>query len=185
MLKYVSDVNEETGLCGSVGTGTNTAFYQSIGMVERDIEQAYDGAWYLADKVPSQPLQEAKDEKLTELKTKANTFEQNVCKDMVIQSSLGYPMDADRRSQQNVLGQITIMEASQLETIGYRCGDNVTRNFSAAQLKTLYTEMLLNGQHLYNQKWAYEQTISEAESVEAVKEISIDFKMMDFTVQDD
>lgn len=185
MLKYVSDVNEETGLFGSVGTGTNIAFYQSIGMVERDVEQAYDGAWYLVGKVPSQPLQEAKDEKIAELKTKANAFEQNVCKDMVIQSSLGYPMDADRRSQQNVLGQITIMEASQLETIGYRCGDNVTRDFTAAQLKTLYTEMLLNGQHLYNQKWVYEQAIDSAETVDAVKEMAIDFKMMDFSVQDD
>ena len=181
MLKYVSDVNEETGLCGSVGTGTNTAFYQSIGMVERDIEQAYDGAWYLADKVPSQPLQEAKDEKLTELKTKANVFEQNVCKDMVINSSIGYQMDADKRSQDNMQGIITIMTAQSLDTMPYRCADNVTRNLSKEQLQTVYNEALINGQNLYVQKWTLEAQINAAETKEALDAIEIKFTMMDFT----
>ena len=52
MIKYAQLINEETGLC-SVGTGTNTEFYKSIGMVELDVQQSdIDNAWYLAEKCP-------------------------------------------------------------------------------------------------------------------------------------
>ena len=54
MLKYAKIVNEKTKAC-SVGVGTNTAFYQSIGMVEMDVEQAWDGSWYLSGYAPAEP----------------------------------------------------------------------------------------------------------------------------------
>lgn len=51
MKKYAKIVNEETKLC-EVGIGTNTDFYNSIGMSEMDVEQAYDGSWYLMGYAP-------------------------------------------------------------------------------------------------------------------------------------
>lgn len=52
MIKYAQLINAETGLC-SVGTGTNTEFYKSIGMVELDVQQSdIDNAWYLTEKCP-------------------------------------------------------------------------------------------------------------------------------------
>lgn len=52
MIKYAQLINEETGLC-TVGIGTNTEFYKSIGMVELDVQQSdIDNAWYLAEKCP-------------------------------------------------------------------------------------------------------------------------------------
>lgn len=51
MIKYAKITNEETKEC-SVGTGTNTDFYKSIGMTEMDVEQAYTGDWYLAGHCP-------------------------------------------------------------------------------------------------------------------------------------
>lgn len=52
MIKYAKITNQETGLC-EVGLGTNTNFYQSIGMTLLDVQQSdIDGAWYLADKCP-------------------------------------------------------------------------------------------------------------------------------------
>ena len=54
MLKYAKIVNEETGLC-EVGLGTNSAFYQSIGMTEMEVEQAYNGSWYLKGYAPAKP----------------------------------------------------------------------------------------------------------------------------------
>lgn len=54
MIKYAKIVNEETKQC-QVGTGTNTQFYQSIGMVEMDVEQAYNGQWYVAGYAPAKP----------------------------------------------------------------------------------------------------------------------------------
>lgn len=180
MLKYAKVENEETGLV-SVGTGTNEAFYQSIGMTLLDVAQGYDGAWYLVDKAPVQPLEEVRESKLNELSAKANTFEQNVCKEMLIQSSLGYPMDADRRSQQNVQGQLSLMQDLALETVSYRCGDNVIRELTLGQLQTLYKEMLINGQNLYTQKWTLGNAINAAETAEDVEAIEITFTMMDFS----
>ena len=54
MLKYAKITNEQTKEC-SVGIGTNSAFYQSIGMREMEVEQAYNGAWYVAGFAPAEP----------------------------------------------------------------------------------------------------------------------------------
>lgn len=57
MLKYSKIINEETKEC-NVGVGDNIAFYQSIGMEEMDVEQAYNGAWYLKGYAPTQSVEE-------------------------------------------------------------------------------------------------------------------------------
>lgn len=57
MIKYAKITNEETGLC-EVGLGANTAFYQSIGMTEQEVEQAYDGQWYLKGYAPEKPVEQ-------------------------------------------------------------------------------------------------------------------------------
>lgn len=52
MIKYAQITNEKTGLC-SVGIGTNSQFYKSIGMSELDVTQSdIDGQWYLTEKCP-------------------------------------------------------------------------------------------------------------------------------------
>ena len=64
MIKYAKLVNIETGLC-EVGTGTNTEFYNSIGMTQLDVQQSdIDGAWYLTEKCPMKTDEEkAQEEK--------------------------------------------------------------------------------------------------------------------------
>lgn len=42
----------------SIGTGTNTAFYESIGMTLMDVEQGCDGNWYVTGYAPKQPFSE-------------------------------------------------------------------------------------------------------------------------------
>ena len=54
MKLYAKIVNDETKLC-EIGTGTNTSFYQSIGMELMDVEQSYDGSWYVAGYAPEKP----------------------------------------------------------------------------------------------------------------------------------
>ena len=64
MLKYAKITDEQTGLC-EVGIGTNTEFYQSIGMTEQDVcQSSVDGNWYLSEKCPLK----TEEEKLTEAK---------------------------------------------------------------------------------------------------------------------
>lgn len=59
---YAKVINEETKAC-EVGTGTNTAFYQSIGMSEMEVEQAWNGQWYLKGYAPQKP-QEVKEQEV-------------------------------------------------------------------------------------------------------------------------
>ena len=54
MRKYAKIINEDTKEC-QVGLGTNTEFYQSLGMIEMDVEQAYTGNWYLQGYAPAEP----------------------------------------------------------------------------------------------------------------------------------
>jgi len=62
MLKYAKIINEQTKQC-DVGLGTNTKFYESIGMTEMDVEQAYNGNWYVAGYAPEETVEE-KNEKI-------------------------------------------------------------------------------------------------------------------------
>ena len=57
LFKFAKVVNEETKLC-EVGLGTNVAFYESIGMTEMEVEQGYDGNWYLQGYAPERPIEE-------------------------------------------------------------------------------------------------------------------------------
>lgn len=54
MIKYAKVIDAETKKC-DVGTGTNTRYYESLGMVEMDVEQAYNGQWYIKGYAPSKP----------------------------------------------------------------------------------------------------------------------------------
>lgn len=67
MKKYAKIINEETKEV-SIGTGTNSAFYQSIDMTEMEVEQAYDSNWYLAGYAPQKPEEVIKQDRIAELK---------------------------------------------------------------------------------------------------------------------
>ena len=65
MKLYGTIIDNNTGLC-SVGTGTNTEFYKSIGMVVLDVQQSdIDNNYYLINKCPmksdEQKLKEEQD----------------------------------------------------------------------------------------------------------------------------
>lgn len=66
MKKYAKVINEETKAC-EVGLGTNSAFYQSIGMTEMEVEQAYDGNWYVLGYAPEKPVEEQQQARIQEL----------------------------------------------------------------------------------------------------------------------
>lgn len=55
MIKYAQIINDETKEC-AVGEGTDTEYYQSIGMTEMDVEQDCFGGWFLKGYVPEPPV---------------------------------------------------------------------------------------------------------------------------------
>lgn len=77
MLKYAKVINEEIKLC-EVGLGNNSKFYKSIGMTELDVEQSYDGSWYLKGYAPQKTLEELKQEKIQELKQARDEFKKTI-----------------------------------------------------------------------------------------------------------
>lgn len=66
MIKYAKITNEDTKQV-EVGLGTDTTFYQSIGMAEMNVEQAYNGAWYVTGYAPEEPETEKKEKARKEL----------------------------------------------------------------------------------------------------------------------
>ena len=70
MIKFAKIVNEETKAC-DVGTGTNIDFYRALGFEEMDVEQAYNGQWYLKGYAPEKPAPTL-EEQVQELESKYN-----------------------------------------------------------------------------------------------------------------
>lgn len=174
---YAKIIDENTKLC-SVGTGTNTEFYKSIGMVDMEVEQAYDGSYYLKGFAPSQPLEGLKQNKLSELASITSRFDnQLVNTDMIIKSSLGFKVNADLRSQNNLRGLIAVGA----EPVNFVTADNSVKSLSLAELNTLFNECALNGQSLYLQKWAYKAKIERAQTKEELEAIEFKFTMKDFS----
>lgn len=60
---YAKIINQETKQC-EVGLGTNTAFYQKIGMHKMEVEQAYNGTWYVKGYAPKKTERQELEERV-------------------------------------------------------------------------------------------------------------------------
>ena len=168
----------KTKRCLEVGTGTNTAFYKSIGMTDEEVEQAYDGSYWLKGYAPTQNLDELKSEKLAELTSITSKFDnQLVNTDMIIKSSLGFSINADLRSQNNLRGLIAVG----VEPVNFVTADNSVQSLTLEQLNVLLKESIKNGKKLYETKWKYRDMILNSSSTEELNTIEFKFTMMDFT----
>ena len=135
----------------------------------------------IISEIPKPTLEELKDEKLNNLKSISDSFRsQLINKEMYITSSLGFIVDADKDSQDNVQGLIDILPNDEL-TIQYRDRNNEMHNLNRSQLETILKEMKLNGVELFNQKWRLESQIENARSESELNQIDLAFQMMDFT----
>ena len=54
---YAKIIDEKTKQV-SIGVGTNVDYYRSIGMSEMEVEQAWNGEWYLKGYAPEKPVEE-------------------------------------------------------------------------------------------------------------------------------
>ena len=177
MKVYAQIIDEETKQV-NIGTGTNTTFYKSIGMTEMDVEQAYNGQWYVAGYAPNQSIDELKSDKLAELTAITSKFDnQLVNTGMIIKSSLGFSINADLRSQNNLRGLIAVG----IEPVNFVTADNSVQSLSLEQLNVLLNECTQNVQHLYLLKWQYREQIEQAKTAEELNTIEFNFVMKDFS----
>lgn len=96
---------------------------------------------------------------------------------MTFKSSLGFVVDGDARSRDNLSGLINIG----VEPVAFRDHDNGDHSLTLDDLKTLLKEAQMNGAMLYQQKWAMQAKIESAKNLKSLKAIEIVFKMADFT----
>lgn len=177
MKVYAQIIDEETKQV-NIGTGTNTTFYKSIGMTEMEVEQAYNGQWYVVGYAPTRNLNELKASKFSELTSIASKFDnQLVNNEMIIKSSLGFSINADLRSQNNLRGLIAVG----VEPVNFVTADNSVKSLSLEQLNVLLNECTQNVQHLYLLKWHYREQIKQAKTVNELNAIKFKFTMKDFS----
>ncbi len=69
MKKYAKIHNAETKTV-IVGKGDDKDFYASIGMTEMEVEEGYNGAWYVTGYAPEKPQSVINQERIAELKAK-------------------------------------------------------------------------------------------------------------------
>ena len=113
------------------------------------------------DVLPDDLLQTIKSKRLLELTELGRKYDNELVNtDMVINSSLGFKVNADLRSQNNLRGLIDFM--TDTETASYIDYDNKAHDLSKSQLETLLKELVLNGSNLYKQKWFYSKQIENA-----------------------
>ena len=127
---------------------------------------------------PEKALEELKSEKLAELTSITSKFDnQLVNTDMIIKSSLGFSINADLRSQNNLRGLIAVG----VEPVNFVTADNSVQSLSIEQLNVLLNECAQNGQHLYLLKWQYREQIEQAKTVDELNAIKFNFTMKDFS----
>ena len=160
MLKYAKIINEETKEV-QVGLGTNSAFYQSIGMTEMEVEQAYNGSWYVKGYAPIKPLQQLKSEKLSEIKEYFNKEQESGH----TTSSLGFEVDATRRSKDDIESLLYVDEFP----VRFKDYNNEFHDLSKEQVEVLKREIIAYGLAVYQKKWSLEEAIKNATTVEELE----------------
>ena len=100
---------------------------------------------------------------------------------MTFKSSLGFVVDGDARSRDNLAGLINIG----VEPVSFRDHDNGDHSLTIDNLKTLLKEAQMNGAMLYQQKWALQKAIGACRSIKALKAVEIKFTMADFSKKEE
>lgn len=96
MIMYAKIVNEQTKQC-DVGFGTDDKYYQSLGMSKQDVEQGFDGSWYIKGYAPAKP------EPTTQEKVVALEKQYNMCRwqrEIILSENSGTSDYAKQKAQE-------------------------------------------------------------------------------------
>lgn len=117
------------------------------------------------------PLSTLKQNKLNELNSKFLEAENNG----VVESTVGFTIDATERSNRDIDGLIELLEASKTETTSFCAADNSFHDVTLEQLKAMKLEVIKYGQELYQKKWTYREQINNSKDKEELNKINIKF----------
>lgn len=122
-------------------------------------------------------LAEMKGFKLMQVKNATEGFDSKR-KDpsMFFKSSLGFSVDGDARSRDNLDG----LKAIGIEPVAFRDHDNIDHSLTLANLELLIKEANMNRTQLYQQKWQIQEAIRKCGTLDELRKIEIVFRMEDF-----
>lgn len=175
MFKYAKIINQQTGLC-EVGTGTNTAFYKSIGMTEQDVLLSdIDGNWYLADKCP----RKSEEQKLSEAKIIKQAENTRLAK-LAVENGHVVFKGAEFETNAQTVGDLTatmlLMQAGGMETYLWLSKDDQPISLSIEDFGTLGELIAEFKNTIWQEKYlAYKTQIEQAETLETVENIVIEY----------
>lgn len=179
--EYVEDHRRTRDKGGVIVEGSGTPFWmpgdtwKSQPRYMKELGKLPEGA--MLEK-PEKPLDTLREEKLSELSGKFSAAEA----DAHLTSSLGIVINAGEKANRDIDGLVKLMEATpDMETVNFCCYDNTFHAVALADLKTMQIEVILSGNELYAQKWAYRNAINAAENKDALEAVDIHFEMLDFT----
>lgn len=148
-------------------------------LVEGTPEQR-EGKWYQTwvleavthtPEEEAQRLAEAKAVKIADIKSAFAAAEANG----FVDSTLGFRIDATRRSIDDIEGLIDLVSSGAMEApVTFRGYDNAYHNLSLDQLNTLRIEAKGRGPLLYAKKWELEAAVDKALTVQEVQAIITD-----------
>lgn len=175
MLMYAKVTNEETKEC-DVGLNdpavmfdeniTVGEWYESIGMTLQDVDQAYNGRWYLIDYVPEQPLDKLKAKKRIEINKARDKAEQGGFE------YLGKVFDSD---QVSCIRMSSAAQAMQLApddaVITWTCQDNTTIDLNKTQILGLVVALAQWSNTCHEKATSLKAQIDACESKEELDKI--------------
>lgn len=182
-LKEEGDVK---WLCGTV-KDAHTA--ESFGWLDNHYDESEltfvpynkeltSGVYYLkGHEKPGSTIEELKARKLAEISAEAHKYSQYECETMYLTSSVGFKINADHKSQDNIRGLIALNTAT-----AFKDFDNQFHQVSVDDLNTMLTECYVNGSSLYQQKFEYESRVDAAKSAEDLY-FDVIFSMADFSAK--
>ena len=179
----------ETDTYKCLGSWTKSAYTaDSLGFLDNHYDESEltfvpsnkeltSGVYYLkGHEKPESTIEELKVKKLAEISAEAHKYSQYECEDMYLTSSVGYKINADHKSQDNIRGLIGLGVQCRFKDYNneYHPGTTIE------QLQTMLTECYANGAMLYQQKFNYEDMVANAKSREELY-FDVVFDMADFS----
>lgn len=131
---------------------------------------------------PEPTLEEERAAKLSELAAAFSAAEA----DAHLTSSLGIVINAGEKANRDIDGLVKLMEAMpDMKTVDFCCYDNTFHAVTLADLKTMQVEVILSGNALYAQKWAFREAINAATKKEELEAVQIKFVFSDFSAKEE
>lgn len=170
MKKYALIIDEETKAC-QVGLGDNVEFYQSLGFEEMEVEQAYDGGWYVLGYAPQKPLEAYKQEKLNALRTlkdeKLSEFSYN-----------GNTFQINGDSKANIAGKVSAILLAKdtqepIKSVSWIAKDNTIIQFTSEEFLQFSKAVANHIEKILFENDALRNAINNAESLEALNAVEI------------